>query len=392
MRIWLFTEQSYHPAWERIDGSLRVTPPSSVMDPRTVADLYHRYLDELVLGDQLGFDIMINEHHASLSCMSAIPAISLAILARETKKARLLCLGVPIANRTDPVRVAEELAILDNLSRGRLEFGLVKGSGWELYLSNQNPARMMERYWEAHDLILKAFATRDGPFSWEGEYFNYRSVNLLPPIYQYPCPPMWVPGSSKESARSAAEHGYTLAAFLCGYQAKATFAAYRDEYRRVHQREARDDRLAYLGMAVCATSESEARLRAQKLYSYYSTVPRSPPATFNPPGYTPVEANAQALLRADAKPFAVLMPDGSPLPDNPSLETLSEAGILFWGTPDQVTKQISTFVEQVGGLGHFLCMAQGGYLDHDETVDSLKLLAREVYPWLRQSPRQARAG
>jgi alkanesulfonate monooxygenase SsuD/methylene tetrahydromethanopterin reductase-like flavin-dependent oxidoreductase (luciferase family) len=392
MRIWLFTEQSYHPAWEGIEGSLRITPPSSVMDPRIVADLYHRYLDELVLGDELGFDIMINEHHASLTCMSAIPAISLAILARQTRKARLLCLGVPVANRPDPLRVAEELSIIDNLSRGRLEFGLVKGSGWELYISNQNPARMMDRYWEAHDLILKAFSTRTGPFSWEGEYFNYRSVNLLPPIYQYPTPPMWMPGASRDSATSATKCGYTLAAFLCGYQAKGTFAAYRDVYRRVHGREAAEDRLAYLGMAVCARNEAEARRRAQKLYSYYATVPRSPPGSFNPPGYSPIEANAQGVLRGAGKPFTALMPDGSPMPSNPSPETLAEAGILFWGTPDRVLKQINRFVDQVGGLGHFLCMGQGGYLDHEETVDSLKLLAQEVYPALHERPLHAAVG
>jgi len=259
MRLWQFTEQSYHPAWEALEGSLRITPPSSIMERDTVADLLNRYLDELVLGDELGFDIMINEHHASLTCMSAIPAISLAVLARQTKRARLLCLGVPLANRPDPVRVAEELALIDNLSRGRLEFGFVKGSGWEYYISNQNPARLTERFWEAHDLILKAFATRTGPFSWEGEFFHYRSVNLIPGIYQYPAPPMWMPGASPDSARIAAERGYTLASFLCGHQAKANFAMYRREYARVHGRPADEDRLAYLGMVVAADSDAEWR-------------------------------------------------------------------------------------------------------------------------------------
>ena len=384
MRIWQFTEQSYHPGWDRTDGPLRILPPSGVLDPPEVSDLLHRYLDEWLLGDELGFDLMVNEHHASLTCMSAVNLSTMAILARQTKKARLLSLGVPMANRTDPLRIAEELAIIDNLSRGRLEFGFVKGSAWELFISNENPARMMDRFWEAHDLVLKAFATRDGPFSWEGEYFNYRHVNVIPPIYQYPCPPMWLPASSPDSARLAGTKGYVVAAFLNGHQAKNTFAAYREAYRAAHGRPAGLDRLAYLGMAVVAHSEAEARRRAEKLYAYYSTVSRSPAATMNPPGYSPVAANAKALLHGGGNPYANIMADGKPLPANPTLEMLADTGILFWGTPDMVYDQVTRFNDLVGGVGNFLCMTQGGYLTHEETVDSLKLLATEVYPRLKE--------
>jgi alkanesulfonate monooxygenase SsuD/methylene tetrahydromethanopterin reductase-like flavin-dependent oxidoreductase (luciferase family) len=88
--------------------------------------------------------------------------MALAILARETKRARLLSLGTPIENRPDPVRVAEELAWLDVLSGGRFEMGLVKGAPYEIAPANSNPANLMRRYWEAHDLILKAMSTTDG--------------------------------------------------------------------------------------------------------------------------------------------------------------------------------------------------------------------------------------
>jgi len=391
MRFWQFTEQSYHPAWNTVSGSLRVTPASSIMERDEVSNLLNRYLDEWCLGDELGFDLMVNEHHASMTCMSATAATTMAILARQTKKARLLCLGAPLANRSDPLRVAEEMSLVDNLSRGRLECGFVKGSPWELHISNQNPAHMMDRFWEAHDLILKAFAHREGPFSWEGKYFNYRSVNLIPPIYQYPAPPMWMPGSSADSAKVVARKGYVFAAFLCGHQATGCFKGYRDEYLKVHGKPADDDRLAYLGMAVCADNDAEARRRAEKLYHYYSTVPRSPPGTFNPAGYSSVEANARGFLADATKRYNGVLPDGSPLPDNPSLELLAEAGIVFWGKPDQVVRQITKFNNEVGGLGNFLCMAQGGFLEHKETVDSLKMLAREVYPQLKELKTQPKA-
>src|SRR5204862_116966 len=80
----------------------------------------------------------------------------------------------------DPVRVAEEMAWLDVLSGGRLEMGLVKGAPYEIAPANSNPADLMRRYWEAHDLILKAMSTTDGPFNWEGEFFHYRNVNICP--------------------------------------------------------------------------------------------------------------------------------------------------------------------------------------------------------------------
>lgn len=183
--------------------------------------------------------------------------------------------------------------------------------------------------------------------------------------------------------RIAAERGYVVASFLCGHQARANFVAYREAYQKAHGKPASTDRLAYLGLAVVAESRAEAEQRAHKLWTYYKTSPRSPAGTFNPPGYSPIVANAQAYLAGGGKPFAGVMPDGSPLPSNPSLEMLAEAGMMFWGTPDMVVDQITRFTQTVGGLGHFLCMGQGGYLTHRETVNSMKLMADEVYPRIR---------
>lgn len=386
MRLWQFSEQSYHPLWNQLEGALRIEIPTSLMPRDTVADLYNRYLDEYLLGDELGMDLMVNEHHQSLTCMSSANIVTMSILARQTRKARLLSLGVPMGNRQDPLRVAEELAMVDNISRGRLEFGFVKGTPWELYMSNSNPAGMMDRFWEAHDLVLKAFATRNGPFSWEGEHFNYRHVNIVPPIYQHPCPPMWLPGSGPETARKAAQLGYVLACFLTGTVTRAAFTAYREEFQKIHGRPAGADRLAYLCMVAVGDNPSEARARAEKLYAYSIATTRSPAGTFNPAGYADVEANARGLLaKSDggAHSGGTLM-DGTPIPTNPTLDVLPETGKMFWGTPDQVARQITKFSNHLGGIGHLLCMSQGGFMEHRETVDSLKLLANEVYPQLRE--------
>jgi len=163
MKVWHFSEMAYHPAWPQLGESYRVIIPSRLYDPKIGADLYHRYLDEWALCDELGINIMTNEHHATATCADSVCTIPMAILARETKKVRLLALGMPIGNRNDPIRVAEEYATIDVISRGRLEMGFVKGVPFEIAPANTNPADLMERFWEAHDLILKAMMSHDGP-------------------------------------------------------------------------------------------------------------------------------------------------------------------------------------------------------------------------------------
>ena len=142
MRVWYFSEMAYHPAWAEglKGGSLRVVFPNANLDPLVAHGLLNRYLDEFALCDEVGLDIMVNEHHSTATCMTVSVPMALAVIARETKRARLLTLGNPIANRPDPVRVAEEMAWLDVLSGGRLEMGLVKGAPYERASQRQSRA------------------------------------------------------------------------------------------------------------------------------------------------------------------------------------------------------------------------------------------------------------
>ena len=228
MKVWHFSEMAYHPAWPELRDSYRVVIPNRLFDPKIGADLYHRYLDEWALCDELGINIMTNEHHATATCANSVCTIPMAILARETKKVRLLALGMPIGNRNDPIRVAEEYSMLDVISRGRIEMGFVKGVPFEISPANTNPADLMERFWEAHDLILKAMTTHDGPFNWEGTHFHYRSVNVWPRPWQEPHPPVWMPVGSPGSAMEAAERGMTIGVLNTGWvRTPPIFEAYR---------------------------------------------------------------------------------------------------------------------------------------------------------------------
>ena len=145
-------------------------------------------IDEFLLCDDLGLNVLAIEHHAGVNSLLASNPMLLGILARQTRQVRILTLGTLISLRHDPVRVAEEYATADVISRGRLEIGFVKSGGSEMASSNMNPINNVERYWEAIDLITKALSHHEGPFSWEGKHYAHRHVNIWPRPLQQPPP------------------------------------------------------------------------------------------------------------------------------------------------------------------------------------------------------------
>jgi alkanesulfonate monooxygenase SsuD/methylene tetrahydromethanopterin reductase-like flavin-dependent oxidoreductase (luciferase family) len=382
MRVYHFTEQPYPDAWNDHGGSLRVNLPNQKCDPAIAADLYHRYFDEWLLADELGFDIMLNEHHQTATCMSSTVVVGLSVLARQTKRARLLVLGYPIGHRPDPLRVAEELATIDVISRGRLEMGFIKGVPYEFPCSNQNPVGVMDKFWEAHDFIIKAMTSHDGPFNWEGQFFHYRNVNIWPRPWQQPHPPIWSAAGSPGNARMLGERGYVMAVLGSGYKTRPLYDAYREGYVSQGRPAPAPDRFAYLGLVAVARSEAEARRRGELVADYLRTGGIVWPPFRNPPGYLSVEENAGILMgRARER---TLTRDGRVVDmRSASIQDLIDAAILFCGTPDQVHDQIAQFVDYTGGLGHLLSMGQAGFLSHQDTVDSMTLFGKEVLPRLK---------
>ena len=385
MRCWYFSEMAYHPAWDAglKRGSLRVVLPNENVDPAIAHTLLHRYLDEFALCDEVGLDIMVNEHHSTATCMTVSAPMALAVIARETKRARLLTLGYPIANRPDPVRVAEEMAWLDCLCGGRLEMGLVKGAPYETAPANANPARLMRRYWEAHDLILKALSTTDGPFNWEGEYFHYRNVNIWPRPVQRPTPPVWMTGMSVDSGRLAAERRHVIGTLLSAGTAKPMYDMYRQTARAAGW-EAGPDRFAYAAVVGVGDTREEGLRRADQIADYVRTAPVVAEPFTNPPGYNSVPANV-AILRAGPRAHRIIKDRQGNTIDHrsASVQQFMETDTVFAGTPDEVYAQVKAFSARMGGIGHLLFFGQGGFLSHQDAAENIKLFGREVAPRLR---------
>ena len=212
MHLMYFTEQpmSAYFAQAGLDfGATALMFSNSHFDPNEGSRLYNEYLEHYLLVDELGFDgIMLNEHHNAPFCMQARTNVFASILAAMTKNVKIVILGNPLPLSDNPVQLAEELAMIDMISKGRLVSGFVRGGGQEQLANGVNPAFNRERFEEAHDLIVKTWTT-PGPFRWEGTHYQHRVVNPWAVPMQKPHPRIWIPGViSRETIIWAAQHGY----------------------------------------------------------------------------------------------------------------------------------------------------------------------------------------
>jgi len=385
MKFWHFSECAYPDLPDPSTyESVRVTLPNGVIDPSHAADLWDRYMREWQIADEYGLNVMVNEHHSTATCMNSAAPVIASALARTTTNARILILGNPVANRPDPIRVAEEMALIDLLSRGRLDVGFVRGVQFEVGATNSHPVRMTERMWEAIDLIVKTWTTHDGPFNWEGEFFHHRQVNIWPRPFQQPTPPIWVTAGSAMSAPSIADRDYKLATFLAGHEGtRKIFQAYRDRWAESGKGRPDDDTFGYAALTYTGRTDEEGLEGARKLLWYLHSNKVTKEFTF-PPGYMPYHVRAAALR--GPQPTESGAPAASPIPDLTalSLEELIERGLLFAGSPATVAGQIERFHEHVGGFGNLLLMGQAGHMGHEQTVDGIRRFAEDVAPRLER--------
>ena len=163
---------------------------------------------------------MLNEHHNAPFCMQAKCNVFASILAATTKRVKIVLLGNPLPLADNPVRLAEELAMIDMVSKGRLVSGFVRGGGQEQLATGVNPAYNRERFEEAHDLIVQDVDRSPGPFRWEGTHYQHRVVNPWAVPLQKPHPRVWIPGVlSKETIIWAAQQRYPYIALSTAIEA-----------------------------------------------------------------------------------------------------------------------------------------------------------------------------
>ncbi len=349
-----------------------ITLSNRNFDPRLGHELYQRYLAELVLYDEVGFDgVCVNEHHQTAYGLMPAPDVVAAVLVPQTR-GKIAVLGNAISLRDHPLRVAEEIAMLDVISGGRIISGFVRGIGAEYQTFQLDPTQSRERFHEAHDLIVEAW-TRPGPFEWYGRHYKLRYVNPWPRPLQQPHPPIWSPSQgSAETVDWAARNRYT---YLQTYSDIATLRRAFAEYREAAGRYGYASAPAQLGWAapvyLADTDEQARREAAPHLDFLFNTLLRMPRDMFFPPGYLTL-ASAPRVLGAKR---------GLGTGRNDPAE-LIERGYALVGSPATIRQQLEQYASELG-FGIFCGICQFGSLGHEEFERSVRLFADGVIPALR---------
>jgi alkanesulfonate monooxygenase SsuD/methylene tetrahydromethanopterin reductase-like flavin-dependent oxidoreductase (luciferase family) len=349
--------------------------PNTQYDPVKGAKLYHRFLDELEYGEALGYDALgVNEHHQNAYGLMPSPIVTAAMLVRRTKRAKIAILGSAIPLREHPLTLAEEHAMLDNISEGRIISGFVRGIGAEYHAFGVGPAQSHERFHEAHDLIVEAW-TRPGPFAFEGKHYHFNYVNLWPRPYQQPHPPIWIPSQGSQETIEWAAHPDRKYVYLQTLSPWPQVEKHLNLYREVaarHGYTAADDRLGWMVPIYVGASDAAAMREAKPHFEFFrNKLLRMPLEMLLPPGYLSL-ASHERVLAAKAQIVADI-----------TIERAAELGMIAVGSAATVREKLEFYHRKIG-FGELLCLHQFGTLPADQTRASMEGFAKEVMPQLRK--------
>ena len=346
--------------------------PNRLFDAEQAVRVVESRLDDVQLADELGFDwIGCAEHHYSPGSLASNVSAVAAAITQRAKQARVCIMGalLPLNN---PVRVAEEYALVDTLSGGRLVAGLLRGAPYEYLVYNVPPAESRSRFEEAWELVVRAWSDTE-PFGWEGDHYRFRHVSIWPRPVQQPLPPIFISGSSKESAEFAARKRVGLGLAFTNLAAAKPAAQYYYEQASAHGWTPTPDQMIYGHVPVYLADTDEQAIAAAR--------PRVEGAHLSP---GMLKANR---LVAEAGFFGPRNPDllrrfqtmGSHPPL--TLEQQVELGTLLCGAPDTVLQQLRRIREELGAGVVSLNFETGA--SHSETQTTMRRFASDVLPRMR---------
>ncbi len=366
-------EKRYESVW--------VTPPWwELADARRVGQYYNWTLDELLHAARHGFDgLCTNEHHQNAYGFMPNPNLMGSVLARATAGTRvaIVQMGATLPTHNPPLRVAEEYAMLDCISGGRLVAGLPLGSPMDVNLCyGITPMEHRERYREAFALTLRAWQARE-VFAWNGRYYQLATVNPWPRPIQQPHPPVWVPGSGSVSTFDfAAEHDvcYCFLSYSGAKSAKTMMDGYWEAVAR-RGRDANPYRAGFLQLVAVAETDARAEAEyARHVEYFYHKCLHVPGPWFSPPGnqdYASLVATARHPVRRAENPKDLRYRD------------FVDKGYVIAGSPATVRDRLREEVIRDLRVGNLMLLVQIGSMPHEQALKNIELLGREVLPALR---------
>jgi alkanesulfonate monooxygenase SsuD/methylene tetrahydromethanopterin reductase-like flavin-dependent oxidoreductase (luciferase family) len=365
-----------HPSvWVDIDSRL--------FDPQRAHSMYNEFMDEMEHAAELGFHgICVNEHHSNGYGMMPSPNLIAASLARRTRDAAIVVLGNSLALYNPPTRVAEEMAMLDCISGGRLVAGFPVGTPMDTcYAYGQNPSQLRQRYLEAHDLVLRAWTDPD-PFVWNGRFHKLRYVNVWPRPLQLPHPPIWIPGGgSIETWRWCAERDYVYS-YLSYFGYKAGLSTMRGFWAEMDRlgKDRNPYRAGFLQFVGVAESRAEAmRVYREPAEYFFKRSLHLDPRFAGPPGYAS-EATIRARVASQVAQAAARQASGEGALAQ-DFESIVQRGYVIVGSPDEVADQLRNVALELN-VGHLMLLLQLGNMGRELTYANSELFARRVMPQL----------
>lgn len=357
-------DQKYDSAW--------VWVPNALYDPVKGHELYKEYINTLAYADELGFDgVCVNEHHQNAYGLMPSPNVIAGALTQRTKNCKIAVIGNALPLYNPPLRVAEEFAMLDVMSNGRLIAGMVIGGGPEYFTYAVNPTHAREKYREALDLILKAWTT-PGPFMWNSKHYHFRYVNPWPRPMQEPHPPIWIPGvGSLETIEFVAKRrfAYMGIPFFHIDVFRQVFALFRAACEKEGYT-AQPEQMGWGVPVYVAETDKQAREEFEPHFWYFvRNLLKGIGLT--PPGYT--SARSAAAILKNQKHF---------LYAQKTWDDIEKGVFAIVGSPETVRQKIEHYQKELGA-GNVLTGCQTGAVNHELTRKSMELLAREVLPKLR---------
>lgn len=380
MHLMYFTEQPMSAYDEKAGldyGATALTFSNKHFDPVEGSRLYNEYLEQYLKVEEVGIDgIMLNEHHNAPFCMQAKTNMFAAILAAVTKKVKIVILGNPLPLAENPIRLAEELAMIDMISKGRLVSGFVRGGGQEQLSAGVNPAFNRERFVEAHELIVKAW-TQPGPFRFEGTHYQHRVVNPWAVPLQKPYPRVWIPGViSKETVIWSAQQRYPYIALNTSIEDTKKIWALYDQTAAECGYESGPENRGYLARIHVADDEATAVKNAREFtWMQGEFTGLAHPVWANPAGY---------FSPSGRRAFVEFAVGRSQNPrGNMTFEQQLESGMIMAGTPKQVLPRIRHLLEETRP-GIMAVWAQDGKVSQKDSLRCIELLGTEVFPQVRE--------
>lgn len=342
-----------------VPAALCVPPPAppSLFDPAEGARSLDEGLELVRLADELGFDfISISEHHSMPLLLSPNAAVIGGALSQILKRASLAWLG-PLVSINNPIRVAEEIGMLDQLMKGRFSVCLLRGTPNELIVYNNIKAEESRSITEEASLLIRRALTETEPFAHKGTHFDFPKVAVWPGSTQKPHPPIYSSGGSEDSVRFAAANRFRLAiSFYPPHLVAKLTALYRAEAAQHGWHPTPDD---ILYRAFCIVGENDEH--ARELQGRFSP---GPPETVAQPKELGTDADGKNHPGADKK-----------------VQGFGLGFLQFCGGPETVLKQLQDFQAETGVGSIDLAFIAGG-LPHHETRAMVQRFGDHVLPAL----------